>query len=257
MVRLWSTTTAGAPVWGVLVHEPRDCVQLPSWDMGEVSGLRFHRSLGNFMVYHCQMSSLMAFVVSNPISLFYLAMAVVFYQTCPQFHLIDICNIICLILMIFLTANHTTSPPITTGAILRTFSPSPSTRTPPLPLTKFWITSVCEVRGYRAILSDMKSILESPRSLVRGVIPGADSRRFVLFSCHRTRPWFRCLNAVPGREARLPMTKQLMLQISSIHQRFLASICISGTHYSLVGGGPIPSLRNQLTSFPNQVHLEA
>ena len=95
-------------------------------------GHRLQISLDNFAMYRCRMSPLVAFAASNPIPLFYIAIAILSFTTeyVHSSYLIDICDTIWLI---FLTASADVLPPLLnndtrTSDPSRTISPSPSIR---------------------------------------------------------------------------------------------------------------------------------
>jgi hypothetical protein len=73
---------------------------------------RLHRSLGNFMMYRYRLSPLVAFAISNPISLIYLVIVILSFTTkyVHGSHLIDICNRICLTFLAAFATNQTASP---------------------------------------------------------------------------------------------------------------------------------------------------
>jgi hypothetical protein len=119
----------------ILVHGPRDHVHLlPGYIREGTVGYRPQFSLDNLTMHCYRMSSLMAFTISDPISLFYLAIVILSFTThyAHSPHLIDICNTIWLILLaastndfIVLLVSYTT-----VSESSETIFPSPSIRTP-------------------------------------------------------------------------------------------------------------------------------
>jgi hypothetical protein len=93
------------------------------------------RSPGHPTMYRHLLLPLVAFTVSNPISLFCLAIVTLSFTTqcIPNFHLINMCNTICLTFLTGFLATRTPPPSSDTRAsdASRTHSPSPPAHTPP------------------------------------------------------------------------------------------------------------------------------
>ena len=93
------------------------------------------RSPGDPTMYRHILSPLVAFTVSNPISLFCLAIVTLSYATqcIPNLYLINMCNTICLTFLTGFLATRTPPPSSDTRAsdASRTLSPSPPAHTPP------------------------------------------------------------------------------------------------------------------------------
>jgi len=98
--------------------------------------VRLHHSLGDPTIYHFPRSPLMTFAVSSPTSLFCLTIVILSLNTqnIPGFHLINICNTICLTFLAVYITTRTTSPNPASD-VPQTYSPSPPSRTPPSPPT--------------------------------------------------------------------------------------------------------------------------
>ena len=98
-----------------------------------------HYSLGDPTMYRFLRSPLTTFIVSNPTSLLCLTIAILSFTTqyAPGFHLVNICNTICLTILTAFITTRTPSPnPATrTSDASQTHSPSPPSCVPQLPPT--------------------------------------------------------------------------------------------------------------------------
>ena len=119
---------------------------------------RLYRFLGDPTMYRHLLSPLMAFAVSNSISLFCLAIVILSFtaQYIPSLYLTNMCNTICLIFLTAFIATRALPPSPATRAsdVPHIPSPSPSTRTPPSPPTTHHFPFYPDVQG--ASLSDCR-----------------------------------------------------------------------------------------------------
>ena len=111
--------------------------------------MRLYHSLGNPTIYRFPRSPLMTFMVPNPTSLLCLSIVILSLDTqyTPGFHLINICNTICLTFLTVYIATRTISPNPTSD-VPQIRSPSLPSRTPPSPPSPHHCTLHPSVEGW-------------------------------------------------------------------------------------------------------------